>query len=191
MGLQLKDAIFSKRFPKAHSSFTIETTDQFDSRFDGFWTELLRQRPDVVLAARDSATLSWHFSIRMRKERLWIFTASCNRQLRAYCIFERKDIGPELRRMRLVDYQTIEPEADLLADLLAAALRRCIAEEVCVLDKSGLGLPKMRAFEELAPYRRKQHWPFWYRTTNPALVEALARPESWDPTEYDGDASIG
>lgn len=190
-GLQLKDGLFGKRFPKANPAFDIEATDRFDPSFDEFWNELLRQKPDIVLSARDSATLSWHFSVPMRKERLWVFTACRNRQLRAYGIFERKDDGKEPRRMRLIDYQTIEPEADLLADLLAAALRRCVAEGVCVLDMSGLGLQKMRSFEELTPYRRKQHWPFWYRTTNPELKEVLARPESWDPTEYDGDASLG
>ena len=190
-GLQLKDALFGKRFPKANSSFAIEATDQFDSSFDDFWTELLRQKSEIVISSRDRATLSWHFSVPLRKKRLWVFTARRNGQLRAYCIIERKDDGTEPRRMRLVDYQTIEPEAELLADLLAAALRRCVAEDVCVLDTSGLGLEKMRPFEELTPYRRKQHWPFWYRTTKPELKEILARPETWDPAEYDGDASIG
>ena len=166
-GLRMKDALLGKRFPKPHSAFTIEATEGFDSSFDVFWNELLRQKSEILLNTRDSATLSWHFSRDMRERRLWIFTASRNGQLRAYCIFARKDHETEPRRVRLVDYQTIEPEADLLPDLLAAALGRCVAEEICVLDVSGLGLPKTRAFEELTPYRRKQTWPFWYRAINP------------------------
>jgi hypothetical protein len=190
IGLRLKDAVFGNRLRK-HPAFAIEHADRFDSRFDGFWSELLRQKPETLLAARDSATLSWHFTMPMRKGRLWILTASRNNRLRAYCVFERKDSGQELRRMRLVDYQTIEPEADLLADLVAAALRRCVAEEVSVLDKSGLGLAKMRSFENSAPYRRKQPWPFWYKSADEAFARELRRPEIWEPTEYDGDASIG
>jgi len=187
--LNLRDTIFGKRFSK-HSAFTIEEAGAFDSRFDAFWAELLRQKSETILAARDSATLSWHFAMPMRNSRLWILTASRNRQLRAYAIFERKDTGDELRRMRLVDYQTIEQDVDLLEDLLAAALRRCVAEDVCVLDKSGIGLAKMRAFDESAPYRRKQPWPFWYRVCNSAFADVLLQPQFWEPTEYDGDASI-
>lgn len=93
--------------------------------------------------------------------------------------------------MRLIDYQAIEPEADLLAGMLPAALRRCVTEGISVLSKSGLGLPAMRAFDETAPYRRKQPWPFWYRSENPALAEELREAKHWEPTEYDGDASIG
>lgn len=189
IGLNLKDAVFGKRFSK-HSAFTIEEAGGFDSRFDTFWAELLRQQSEKVLAARDSATLAWHYAMPIRKGRLWILTASRNRQLLAYALFERKDVGRELRRMRLVDYQTIEPDTDLLEDLLAAALRRCAAEDICVLDKSGLGLPKMRIFDESAPYRRKQPWPFWYRIGDSAFAGDLCQPQFWEPTEYDGDASI-
>ncbi len=109
VALSLRDTIFGKRFAK-HSAFTIEEAGAFDSRFDDFWAELLRQKSETILAARDSATLSWHFAMPMRNRRLWILTASRNRQLRAYAIFERKDTGEELRRMRLVDYQTIEQD---------------------------------------------------------------------------------
>lgn len=190
-GLRLKDRTLGKRLPKPPSGFSIEETDRFDSRFDGFWNELLRQKPETMLAARDSATMTWHFAVPMRKKRLWIFTASRNGQLRGYAIFERKDSGEEIRRMRLIDYQAIEPEADLLAGMLPAALRRCVTEGISVLSKSGLGLPAMRAFDETAPYRRKQPWPFWYRSENPALAEELREAKHWEPTEYDGDASIG
>lgn len=191
MGLRLKDALTPKRVRKRHSSFAIEVTDRFESRFDAFWNELLRQKGEILMAARDCATLSWHFTVALKKRRLWIFTASRNNQIRAYCIFQRKDVGLELPRMRLVDFQTIEPDADLLRDLLAAALQRCVAEDIAVLDRPGVGLPTMRTFDDCAPYRQKQPWPFWYRTNNLALRSELREPAVWEPSEYDGDASIG
>lgn len=188
IGLRLKDAVFAKQFAR-HPQFDIEEAAGFDSRFDDFWAELLQQKSQIVLSARDSATMSWHYASPLRKKRLWIYTASRNGKIRAYAIFERKDFGDELHRMRLVDFQTIE-DVDLLSDILAIALRRCVAEGVCVLDKSGIGLASMRIFDESTPYRRKQPWPFWYRTTNPSLVQDLRNPDHWEPTEYDGDVSL-
>lgn len=189
--LWLKDVPLNKKFSKACSSFVIEATDRFDSRFDAFWDELLRQKADTLLAARDSATLSWHFALPMSLGRIWILTASRNSHLRAYCIFIRHDHGDELRRVRLVDYQTIDPDVDLLPDFLRTALQRCVAESVCVLDKAGVGMAKTCVFDEFAPYRRKQSWPFFYRASDSALADELRQPEVWDPSEYDGDATLG
>jgi hypothetical protein len=188
--LRLKDAIFGKKLPAAHPSFIIETADRFDSRFDAFWNELLRKNADRLMAVRDSATLSWHFFQAMQRDRVWILTASRNRQLRAYAIFMRQDRPGTPRRMRLMDYQSIESAVNLLPQLLGAALQRCVAEGICVLDKPGLGLGKMGAFDELAPYRRKQSWPLFYRAVDPALAAELHQPQAWQPSEYDGDGTF-
>jgi hypothetical protein len=189
-GLRLKDALFGKALPRAVASVEIEAADRFDSRFDAFWHELLRQNSETLLAARDGATLSWHFATASRRQRVWILTASRNGRLRAYAIFKRAGGSEELSRMRLVDFQTLEPETDLLPSLLGAALRRCAHEGVCVLEKAGTGLNKTRDFERFAPYRRKQTWPTFYRAVDPALAVELRRPEVWDPSEFDGDASL-
>lgn len=188
--LRLKEVIFGKRPPKTRGSLTIEATERFDARFDAFWQELLRQNPDTLLAARDSATLTWHLFAAMRRGRVWILTASRNRQLIAYSILKRQDTGDEISRMRLVDYQSIEPEVDLLADFLSVALRRCVAENMAVLDRPGVGLAKMRIFDECAPYRANQTWPFFYRAVDRDLAAQLTQPKAWDPSAYDGDASI-
>lgn len=191
LGLRLKDVAMGKRLRTRRSAYAVEQIDGFDSRFDAFWNELLRQKSDILLAARDRETLSWHFAAGIRKGRVWIFTASRDDRLRAYCIVARKDFPGELSRVRLIDYQTIEPEADLLRPLLAAAVQRCVTEGIAVFDKPAIGLPAMRLFDECAPYRRTQPWPFWYRPVPPALAEALRNPNVWEPSEYDGDASIG
>lgn len=188
--LRLKDATLGNKLPKAHSSFVIEATGRFDSRFDQFWDELLRQNPDRLIAARDAATLSWHFSYLQRRGRVWILTASRNARLHAYGVFVRQSRGDELRRVRLADYQTIDRDVDLLPDLLRHAIRLCVAENVCVLDKPGVGLAKMRAFDDFAPYRRKQSWPLFYQTNDPALAAELGQAKIWDPSEYDGDATL-
>jgi hypothetical protein len=96
-----------------------------------------------------------------------------------------------MRRMRLVDFQTVEPEHDLLPGLISAALTFCQAEHMHTLEHLGYGLSKMRSLDKLAPHRRKLGaWPFYYHAIDPALAAELTRPEVWDPSTYDGDASI-
>jgi hypothetical protein len=189
--LRLKDALFNKSLPDAPASFVIDQAANFDSRFDGFWKELVLRNQHMLLAVRDRPALSWHFAVPLRRSRLWIFTASRNGLLRAYCILKRHDQTGGIRRMRMVDYQTLEPDEDLLPSLLKSAMRRCVAEEIDILDHLGVGLPKMRAFDRFAPYRHKvENWPFYYRAVDPALCTQLVQPKVWDPSSFDGDASF-
>ena len=192
LGLWLKDAVRSGRLPEAPRSVVVEETDHFDARFDTFWEALLRQRADTLLATRDRQTLTWHFAHPMRRGRLSIMTASRGGVMRAYVILKRQDLSQDgLRRLRVVDYQTLESDVDLLPCLIRASLRRCAAEDVYLLEHFGCGLPKMRTFDQLAPYRSKvKSWAYFAHATDPALNAALRRPEVWDPSMFDGDASF-
>jgi hypothetical protein len=189
--LWLKDALFARALPAISSGVVVSAIDNFDSRFDVFWEELVRQNPDKLLATRDSRALTWHYATPIRRGRLWIFTAVRNGLLRAYCVLHRQDWGQEGRRMRVIDYQTLEPDVDLLPGLLQPALRRCAAEGFSVLEHLGCGLRKMRNFDHFAPYRHKRsNWPFYYHAADPALAAELSRPEAWEPSTFDGDASF-
>ena len=59
-----------------------------------------------------------------------------------------------------------------------------------------LGYPRklsrrMSAFDNFAPYRRRQsYWPFFFQTADPTLHAQLASPVPWDPSSYDGDSSF-
>jgi hypothetical protein len=106
-------------------------------------------------------------------------------------VLNREDPAGRVRRVRLIDYQTLESDVELLPALLRAALRRCAAEGYSVLEHRGCGLPKMRSFDHFAPYRRKlPNWPYYYRAADPAVAAELARPKAWDPSSFDGDASF-
>jgi hypothetical protein len=106
-------------------------------------------------------------------------------------VLNREDPTARVRRVRIIDYQTLESDVDLLPALLQAALRRCAAEDYCVLEHRGSGLPKMRSFDHLAPYRRKlPNWPDYSRAADPALAAELGKPEAWVPSSFDGDASF-
>lgn len=200
--LWMKDVTAGKPLHKAEGSFTVGSLDRFDFQFDVFWRELVRQNPDKLLAERSSAALSWHFAIPMRKRRLWILTASRNSQLRAYCTLTRQDHGFRLpalthddtqgiRGMRLVDYQSLEPEVDFLSGLLEVALRRCAKENLYILEYLGRDVPKMRVVDEFSPHRKQlENWKFYYHASDPVLNAELREPSVWDPSGYDGDASF-
>jgi hypothetical protein len=93
--------------------------------------------------------------------------------------------------VRLVGHQTLDPAADLLVGILRAALERCTLDGIHTLEHVGCGVEKTRLFDQFAPYRRKlPAWPFYYKAADPALDAALRNPAAWDPSSYDGDASL-
>jgi hypothetical protein len=200
--LWLKDIVRQRSLSENAGSFTIETADRFDARFDTFWDELVRQNPEKLLADRSSRTLTWHFGAPMRKGGLWIFTASRSSRLYAYCTLTRQnhafrlpalehDDTQGIRAMRLVDYQCIEPAIDLLPVLLTAALRRCSKEDVYILENLGRGVPKMRTLDRCAPYLEKlSNWKFFFSAADPSLQAELRAARFWEPSAYDGDASF-
>lgn len=189
--LRLRDALLAKSFPPAPSNIRVEQICNFDASFDEFWTQLVALNPHKLLALRDRAALAWHFAIPLRRGRLRIFTALRRGKLCAYCIVKRHDQPGGFRRMRLVDYQSIDPDADLLPLLLRAAITASSAEAIDIFDHVGVGLPKMRALDDLAPRRHAMgNWPFYCRSNDPALSAQLSRPEIWDPSSFDGDASF-
>jgi hypothetical protein len=189
-------------FQKSVGSYTIDAADRFDSRFDIFWDELRHENANRLLAQRTSEALSWHFAIPMNSRRLWVFTASRGDRLRAYCTLTRQDCpfslpplplenlhGPT--SMRLVDYQTIENETDLLPLLLWSVLERCIKEQIDILENFGRDVPKMHALDNSAPFQQAlSNWKFFFLAVEPGLLEKLSAPECWDPSAYDGEASF-
>jgi hypothetical protein len=188
--LRVKDAL-TVRTPAPPAGVEFTEVAGFDERFDGFWRELLLQHPNTLLGTRDAASLSWHYGIPMRAGRVWIVTAVRNGMLRGYCVLKQHFRPTGLRSMKLVDFQTLEPDVDLLPGLLRIALRRAAAEGCFMLEHHGCGLPKTRGFDELARYRaRKPSWSFYYHTEDAGLRARLADPAVWDPSEYDGDSSF-
>ena len=189
--LRAKDLATMKPLPTCDSSVTIESRDGFDATFDTFWRELVARSPRKLLNVRDSRTLSWHFAGALRAGHAWIFAAMRGGLMRAYCVVKRQDHPPSgLVRMRLVDYQSVD-DNDLLPSLLDAALRRCRREGIHTFEHVGRALPKMRAFDDHAPYRRRLlAWPYYFHATDASIHARLNNPEAWNPSTYDGDASL-
>lgn len=189
--LRLKDAWRLRPLRQAARSIVVEAATTFDARFDAFWQEYVQENPHKLLAARDSRAMTWHYAASLRRGDLWIYTASRAGLLRGYAVFKVQDPGLGVSRMRMVDYQTLDPQDDLLPGFLDVALRRCHATGIHVLEQLGCDLPKSATFERFAPYRRELPCrPFYYRAVDPQLDAELANPDVWEPSPYDGDASF-
>ena len=168
----------------------IEKRAEFDESFDIFWEELQRRKPDVLLAVRSAAALRWHFQ--GSGKAAWIVTASSGDRLTAYATFARAD-NPEigLTRLRLIDFQALENIEEALDGILAWVIERCrrdgihLLEDVgCVLE--GLGIPQAKA-----PYHRDlASWAYYYRARRGEFSDALKDASVWNPTSFDGDASL-
>lgn len=192
LGLGSIDAVRGKRFQSADPALTLDFVASFDEAFDLFWKELLAQKPDTLLGIRDSATLAWHFRGPLHAGNAWILIGTRQNQIRAYAIFKRQDHPPSgLSRMRLVDFQSLDPSDVVLPQFIRLAYDRCKHERIHVLEQVGCGLPRMTSFDRIAVYRRSlPAWPYYYNATEDQLDRSLSNPAAWDPSAYDGDTSI-
>jgi hypothetical protein len=188
----LFDTVRGQGFRREQSSLDFAFCSDFDGRFDVFWRELQNATPRL-LSLRTSEVLKWHFRYAIDRKDLLILTAEDRRGLQAYAIFGRQDnskIG--LRRVVLFDFQCIAAAgAKIFLVMLKDALRRCVEDGVHMLEVTGLRPDYAAAAERLSPHRRKlSSWRYLYKTNDEELARVLRDPALWDPTCYDGDASI-
>jgi hypothetical protein len=93
--------------------------------------------------------------------------------------------------MRLVDFQALEGKTELLTPILCQALARCREEGIHMLETIGFAPDKQRVIDSLSPHRRPLScWRYFYKTVARELAEELKDPNAWDPTCFDGDASL-
>jgi hypothetical protein len=192
LGLFLRDQIGGRFWKTSCDGTEASFCDRFDDRFEDFWQRLRLNFPRRLLANRSREMLEWHFKRPLENGKAWLITAGSDSELSAYAIFFRQDNSAySLRRMRLVDFQVLGGDTGLLRPLICQALARCRREGVHMLECIGFAPDKQRVIEALAPDGRKlSSWRYFYKATNPQLAETLEDPEVWDPSCFDGDASL-
>jgi amino acid adenylation domain-containing protein len=191
-GLFLKDALAGKALRIPQDSTQTEFCEQFDDRFDVFWDRFRKSSSGRLLATRTRDVLEWHFKHAFSRGKVWIVTVADGADLAAYGIFYRQD-NPEfgLKRMRLVDFQTLQGRTELLKPILYAALRRCQREGVHMLEAIGFSSEKRRLIDSMRPHSRKlASWRFFYKANDKRLADKLTDAQAWDPTGFDGDSSL-
>ena len=192
LALAAKDKLSADQFRAASGRVQLAECSTFDGRFDDFWQELKKAYPNRLLADRSCESLLWHFKFSLLQDRVWILTASKGKNISAYAIFYRHDNpGIGLKRVRLIDFQTLYGDVQLLAPMLAWAHERCKREGIHMLEAYGFRPEKERVIEALHPHRRRlPAWFYFYGTRDKQLAPLLANPDTWDPCHFDGDSSL-
>jgi hypothetical protein len=189
--LFLKDYIRTARRAAYPSSTCVELCSEFDTRFEGFWLELKEQRQDTLLSVRNLETLEWHFRDMLSERRLWILTCLEGSRLVAYAILDRPDDAHELRRIRLVDFQTLGGYEQMLSPLLWRALQKCCSEGIHLMEVTGCWLDRAE-LPRVVPshFRNLSSWTFYYKAIDEEFAKALKDPKVWQPSCFDGDACV-
>ena len=191
-GLLVQDTLRGRWWKTRNGSVEPESCTGFDERFESFWQELRKRHPNRLLANRSRAMLEWHFKPLLTKKSAWVLALSKDSSLTAYAIFVRQD-NPvhSLARIRLVDFQSLREDEELLRPLLCCALERCRQGGVHVLEAVGFPPEKQKVINRLSPrWRTLDAWRYFYKAAKPALAERLRDPQRWDPSCFDGDASL-
>lgn len=185
--LACRDRFWRRNGGAAH--IAVERCAEFDPRFDVFWEQLKKRKSRVLMAERSRAALTWHLP---PSASLWIGAVARASALVAYGVFIRRDNrAAGLKRVRLVDFQCLENCEELLGAILGWALERCRAEGVHVLEDVGclvqrLGFPAVpKAYQ-----RPLDSWAYYYKARPNELCTALREPDCWEPSCFDGDASL-
>src|ERR1700685_276793 len=190
--LFLRDRIEGRFWKTRCNGTEANFCSEFDERFDDFWQQLRLNFPRRLLANRSREMLAWHFKRPMENGKAWVLTVDKGSKLAAYAIFFRQDnSASSLKRMRLVDFQVLDGNAESLRPLICLALARCRQEGIHMLECMGFAPDKQRVIEALAPHRRKlTSWRYFYKATNRQLAKTLKDPKVWDPSCFAGEASL-
>jgi hypothetical protein len=190
--LLITDQVAGEPFSRLQASVDVQQCAAFDDRFDSFWHDLRLRKSKFLLAVRTRQALDWRFATALSHGRARIFVVERHGRLVAYSIFHRQDHPPVgLKRLRLVDFQTLETAPDLLPAMIGAAIRSCRAEGIHMLETIGFRESTRTILDELAPYRRTlPSWLYYYKAKPKGLAEELSNDEVWDPSLFDGDACL-
>lgn len=192
LGVRVKEMIWNREVRGHRNSIVVRPSDTFDDRFETFWQELRRTQSHLLLATRSAEVLCWHFKHSLAEGRAWVGTVCAGSQILAYAIFHRQD-NPTygLKRMRLVDFQSLNGENESLAPLVRWGLEQCRMQGIHMLETIGLSPEKQQILDQLGPYKRElPSWLYFYKANDPTLAAKLEAANVWNPSWFDGDASL-
>ncbi|MFH2058474.1 MAG: hypothetical protein ABIJ59_06210 [Pseudomonadota bacterium] len=168
----------------------VQQCESFDSKFDIFWEELKKQS-GKLLCVRNARQLHWHFNNAIHQKKVWIFKVEKKNRIVSYAIFIRDDnLEIDLKRVRLVDLQTIENSNDNLLSILSAAKEKGFKEGVYMIESIGFDLVKRNIIaHQFTKKRELTVWPF-YSSNDLNLRKELKKSKVWELSFFDGDGSL-
>lgn len=188
----LRDLLSGQSRRAAPSGVELQVCLRIDDRFDTFWNVLAKQGPHILRAVRTKEVLEWHFGPALSRGRAWILSAVKNSLIVSYAIFCRYDSAKVgLKRMRVVDFQALAGYEFLIRDVMSWALERCRNDGIHMLESIGFRADKQTIMAEFSPYERMlPSWLYFYHANQRCLAEKLSNVSVWDPSQFDGDASL-
>lgn len=173
---------------------SIERLDRFDDRFDSFWERLRNEGDGRLRAARDARSLEWHFRPALEREEVFILACPDNKgeSIDGYLIARRND-RPDirLRRYQVADLQVLPGRSELVPRLVSQALEVAHRQKAAVMELTGFE-PSKHQLAGSIPHRTRRlpTWPYFYKCRDGQLQQRLSNPEAWDPSPFDGDATL-
>jgi acyl carrier protein len=190
LALRANDTV--RKAPSPEPKHSLQRHENFEHGFQKFWQELRQAYPDRFLATRSPEILEWHFNHSLRQGRTWVVSHTVDSRILAYAVFQRQDnreVG--LKKMRLVDWQCLPGSEGVLESAVAWALKECRSQRVHMLEAFGFRPDKQTIIDGLAPHRRKlSSWTYFHKVSSPELQRQLQDLGAWDPSPFDGDASL-
>jgi len=190
--LLVKQTLLKRPFNHSFAGLELHDCTVIDDRFDVFWLALKQANPNVLLGVRSREVLQWHFQSALSCGNAWLITASKGPAINAYAIFFRHDNDVwHMKRLRLVDFQSLDGDAAVLVPMLSRAVSRCRREGIDMLESIGFSYDKSKFIDNIAPFgRRLPSWLYFYKARDKHLAERLRDPNAWNPSQFDGDASL-
>jgi 3-oxoacyl-(acyl-carrier-protein) synthase/acyl carrier protein len=195
--LKIYDKVSKSSLPR--QNHPLHRQNAFDDRFEVFWQDLRRSYPKRFLATRSRDALDWHFKFSLAENRAWAVTYEIDSRVHAYAIFQRQDHHEiNLKRVRLIDYQTLpnsgnpsSSEDVVFESILAWGLNECATQGIHMLEAVGFRPDKQRVIDRFAHHRRElAAWRYFHKTPCETLQRELQDLDAWDPSLFDGDASL-
>jgi len=162
----------------------------FDDRFDVFWDEL-RGHNKGLLCMRNRKYFDWRFKQAILNNRVWLFVAERENRIVGYVILMKDDkFELSLKRMKVVDLQIVNNDAETMNKLISYSISKCSAESIDMLEMIGFNAKKRECLNRYLPYKRKLTvWPFYLARDN-QVADELEKPDKWELCLFDGDGSF-
>jgi hypothetical protein len=188
------DKALRRRWPRRReSSLTVRqiSVAEIGDDFQTLWEAKLHEAPRL-LADRSPGTLRWHCQTPDDKGSTALFCCYSGEELLGYIVVRSDPVQTRgVRRSMVADMIAKNDDPATLNALCAAAYQHGKHIGSHILEILGFP-PNVRAVcSQSDPYLRKYpSCPFYYKTADPSLHEALTEPSLWYASPFDGDTTL-
>lgn len=158
----------------------------FGPEFDRFWARL-REGANRLRAVRTAAALDWRFGQGLRQKRVTVVGLLHREELQGYVVLRevlRRNLN--LRQYVIADLQAEDDSADVLTELLQAALSVTREDKLDALEWQGWNKSKRAVAVRLQPKTyRYGVWPLYFKVRNAQLTSKMEDAGCWDFSPFD------